>query len=94
MASSEITDHRQIANGLAIDTGDGEVRRLCGSPAKLVRRLALAGTDRLRLVESDLKLAEELAANGIPLRVGRRDAKGRARVALAQGVVVCHADAR
>ena len=80
--NSKIRDNRQLANALALEMSDGEVRSLTGPCANLVRRLALAGPDGLRLAGPDLAFAEKLADDGLPLCMGPRDAKDRRWVAL------------
>ena len=77
-----VAENRHVANAVALDLGDGEVRSITGQRAKLVRQLAQAGPGGLRLSGPDLELAEALAVDGVPLLIGERDAKGRAGVGL------------
>lgn len=78
----KIPESGTCANGITLETCDGEVRTLWGLSAKLVCDLANAGPDGLRLSGADLALAKTIAADGMPLRIGQEDAKGRAWVTL------------
>lgn len=90
----EVSENQQFANGIELTARDGEVLSIAEPGAKLLRRLALAGSDGLRLVGAELTLAHALYAQGVPLRSSALDPKGREYVALALGLLVSNVVAR
>ncbi|MDG4647921.1 hypothetical protein P6F26_05650 [Roseibacterium sp. SDUM158017] len=66
----------------------GVISSVSGPAAKLLSGPCAAPLEGLRLSGSDLELAKTLGAGGLPLRIGRSDAKGRAYVDLDTTMVV------
>ncbi|GAB5447993.1 MAG: hypothetical protein Gyms2KO_28660 [Gymnodinialimonas sp.] len=73
-----VSENRNPANAIALNTISGETHSLSGPAAKLVCWLAQAGPERPQLTGADLELAELLAADAIPLQFSPVDAKSRA----------------